>query len=758
MLEQRVNEFLDEAATPLTLEELVCRLTDQQDSTVGDLQPMETPIPVSRGRILAAVAVVVLAMLAGGFVITQVFDTRPPVATDDGLAGQVDESVSEGELLAATWREIPDAFHGVRPGAEAFVVDVVRTYDGAWAVGSESIEVGTGEDRAVVSQAVIWRSGDGEVWEPVNLGFGPLDDPVQGVLDFQTLTAVVTTDDGAIWAFGNRFWVDRTGEAEQSTNDLLGYRSLDGQTWEAINVPVADEAWPELVSVSVEGDVVLVVVAEMAPVDQPPGPIERTRAFASSDGQTWNQAGADEPVDLPQGSTLFGGEVVTVRGEDLSAEASAVFEIVAGPGFLLAPEATDGNTNVLDSEVNLWQSSDGNTWNALARVAPERELESHATLAAHAEGIVSVIRWEDDGDAGATMLNVDAAGSVTNLGELPVARPTEIYWIGQNLYVLAAPDDNGDPVRAPTLWVTELPRAIVPHALEPEAVQPAAPDIELSEDEVAVALQALGFYNFTEEELAEELVSDRDRMRLTEGFVAQCMAEAGFTYLPRDPEWVLQQQTGFDHQFGTREWSQSYGFGLSTLSFEQSELPPGLIGSPTPLNTPPSAEANAIETANALYLNTLDQARLAEHDERLWRADDSCEAQANVKFPEFANTDNVDFSTIDLDELRQRTLRSSVYLAVVDEVRQCVNDAGFEHGSYDEALTHMNERLVDAIEEEYIFGDVLSLTSAGFDALRGVQAEELALADAIWTCGGADRQLNEIAQPIALELLLQASR
>ncbi len=60
------------------------------------------------------------------------------------------------------------------------------------------------------------------------------------------------------------------------------------------------------------------------------------------------------------------------------------------------------------------------------------------------------------------------------------------------------------------------------------------------------------------------------------------MREQGFEYLPIDTtaqQAFWEEQSCGDLEWGTDEWTEKYGFGITTQRFSQAQVGPDLVGS-----------------------------------------------------------------------------------------------------------------------------------------------------------------------------------
>lgn len=284
---------------------------------------------------------------------------------------------------------------------------------------------------------------------------------------------------------------------------------------------------------------------------------------------------------------------------------------------------------------------------------------------------------------------------------------------------------------------------------EPSSVE------ELSEQEAAVLLQAIGFYNFSADELQDELERLRTWQVLLNDQISECMASEGFTYIHLEATEAFQLMSGFEYQMGTKKWSERYGLGITTLDFLQESLPQNLIGTPVTL---PVIEAS--ETSpEAQYLQQLGDEGRSEYETALNGGPDSCTAAAVADNPEREGLGSVQFDTIDLADLKARSLASPEFSEARDKAFRCVQEAGYDVISEGDARTQLVELVIESGFEgpTYVNYDVDPplLTTAGEELLASLQQHELELAEALWSCGAMDRQLNSVVEKVAIELYVE---
>ena len=229
MLSERLLEHIDEVAPPLTLSDItswsteVAPLDVSQDllAATEDDELLPTPLVVPNAEsqrnlfpLAVAAAVALIVIIALGFVGSTADDG--PVATENGEGSANEELTDEteidgGELAALpmfsddqSWLVIEDPFVSPNNGFRTHVADVVVADGVVWAVGSEQLSEGDPlVGPPIVVQPTMWRSDDGQNWDAVDFGADPPPEVSSDVINVRAFEKVITTEDGAIWAFGN---------------------------------------------------------------------------------------------------------------------------------------------------------------------------------------------------------------------------------------------------------------------------------------------------------------------------------------------------------------------------------------------------------------------------------------------------------------------------------------------------------------------------------------------------------------------------
>jgi len=128
----------------------------------------------------------------------------------------------------------------------------------------------------------------------------------------------------------------------------------------------------------------------------------------------------------------------------------------------------------------------------------------------------------------------------------------------------AAVNENGAEPTA----VANMPAPVEPPASEPQAAEP----ITGSLDEFRAQIFGTNWQNATEPQVAQELLDQE--LRAQGEFIAACMLEQGFTYIPMRGGRIIWPNPGAVPA-GTRQWAELWGFGISTRAPETQ--PSGFI-------------------------------------------------------------------------------------------------------------------------------------------------------------------------------------
>ncbi|MFV0523855.1 MAG: hypothetical protein ACK5RL_05085 [Acidimicrobiales bacterium] len=284
--------------------------------------------------------------------------------------------------------------------------------------------------------------------------------------------------------------------------------------------------------------------------------------------------------------------------------------------------------------------------------------------------------------------------------------------------------------------------------------------------------------------------------RSRQDFVQQCMAEEGFEYTPLDPN----DYTGFvvtgDIEYGTPEWVETYGFGVSTLRFTTEQVGPDLVG--VDLSALTTAENNP----NLAAMESMSDSERAAYEKALYG--DSIGIDESMTDEEAADaSENIDFSTMgcegrsyseaeganlvkfftdfeqELSQMEERISSDPRMVEAGNEVNSCVAEQGLEYTS-EEAFTEAVEPdlaamgqgepgagATDPATADGVAADgtdpaaadegdlsasytLPELTAAEKERLGEIQAQEIELATAVEDCGGGSN-LEELRREVSAE-------
>lgn len=254
--------------------------------------------------------------------------------------------------------------------------------------------------------------------------------------------------------------------------------------------------------------------------------------------------------------------------------------------------------------------------------------------------------------------------------------------------------------------------------------------------------------------------------------VAACMAAEGFEYWPRPiplETFGLPSESG-EPAFGSDEWIEVYGFGISTQAFSQREVEPDLVGhrfsSTTTTNDSnstyreslPSEEQKAYDLA--LYGHPHDRDQAGEADPGSAVRDDNCtirgriESNGGVNMWSFNDEFNDDLSAM----YRRIPIHPRIEAARV-EAAECLIARGMEFGRFDQVREHIDARLhavlaVPGSEPSQVPGEG-SLSEEARDLLGEIQADEIFLARAFRDCGAPNETLQGYADPLFKEVRIE---
>ncbi len=279
-----------------------------------------------------------------------------------------------------------------------------------------------------------------------------------------------------------------------------------------------------------------------------------------------------------------------------------------------------------------------------------------------------------------------------------------------------------------------------------------------------------------------EVERDRHRIAQVEEAVAACMIAQGFDYFPEPAD--QQRAPGTDPEFdgGTREWTEHFGFGISTfIVFDNGQLPDGVHGyrgeflnvrdfdeAPNEQYLASLSEQVAYDYQVALAGPPPDEGGAVEDYDPATAP--GCYAEAERAVPQ---TPSVYEQPADISEdLRQRSLADRAWVDYEQSLSECVSELGYQPFPGFDAVAPM---FLDELEAERVIpsneipsneipssvedDDNLSLlipdSPEYYSALRRVQELEREYAVAVYDCGG-DRQAQQKLLAEIIHRLIQA--
>ncbi len=313
----------------------------------------------------------------------------------------------------------------------------------------------------------------------------------------------------------------------------------------------------------------------------------------------------------------------------------------------------------------------------------------------------------------------------------------------------------------------------------------------------------LGWSNANfDEDAAQAQYAEQERQ--VQEAIATCMREQGFEYLPIDTaaqQAFWEEQTNGDLEWGTDEWTEKYGFGITTQRFSQSQVGPDLVGSnwdTTDQEGPPDPNQEYLDSlsdvergaySEALYgggedyvVPIWEEEGREPTDEEMQAYDEEYQANYNptgcepVAYEEIYNSGGeADYETFDaefgdaLQEMEQRMESNPDVIAYRDIIRACVEETGAEFITEQEAYEYFEEQMnaaglgwedqpdpfegldtTDFTDEDYerIYQESANqlLPADQLATLAELQATEIATAVAIRDCGGGwEAEMRELA-------------
>lgn len=269
----------------------------------------------------------------------------------------------------------------------------------------------------------------------------------------------------------------------------------------------------------------------------------------------------------------------------------------------------------------------------------------------------------------------------------------------------------------------------------------------------------------------------------TEEKIAACMAAEGFEYTPVDQSQAITYRSDSGElAYFSDEWVAKYGFGITTQRFAQSAVGPDLAG----YDDQAMGQESVFVDPNQEYQESLSDAERTAYQEALWgdmmepaEEDTATEQSASAVetgkgtyMPSGCQNEAWAEASVgamafyeefgdELEGLYEQLEADSRVRAFRDEVAACVAEQGLEYTTMEDLYSRWDSQLsqldsmsgdpfegteldpAEMTEEELndFFQQAEKLDPDQLATLADVQAEELALAEAVVGCGGGP--LNE---------------
>lgn len=332
-----------------------------------------------------------------------------------------------------------------------------------------------------------------------------------------------------------------------------------------------------------------------------------------------------------------------------------------------------------------------------------------------------------------------------------------------------------------------------------------------SEDSEFVYESPLGeFLGWSDADFDEEALEAQyaDQEREVQEQAAACMQELGFEYIPVDTaaqNAFFQDQFEDDLEWGSKEWTEKFGFGVTTQRFSQTQVGPDLVGSNWDIGPdqegPPDPNQEYVESLGPSEQEAYYAALYGGEDDYeipIWEieerdpTDEEIEAYdanyeptgcLNIAYEEIfaSGPGEGDWEKFDeefgeaLNEMEERMESHPEVIAYQDEVRSCVEDRGVEYLTEEDSYQYFEAELeaaglgwdsqpdpfegidtTDFTDEDYerIWQESQTklLPADQLEALGELQALEIETAVAIRECGGGWENEQEALADVRIEL------
>ncbi len=258
--------------------------------------------------------------------------------------------------------------------------------------------------------------------------------------------------------------------------------------------------------------------------------------------------------------------------------------------------------------------------------------------------------------------------------------------------------------------------------------------------------------------------------RENEELVAACMAKEGFDYIAVDPDDTVTFAADIDDlvDIGSPDYSERYGFGVTTMRWSQTQVGPELVGYDDRLDDLPEPI-----DPNAAYVESLTEAEQLAYRDALRGTNPDYEWDATLSDDENSERASAFYEQLEPSGCYEEALTTGTFaaaaafydefaddLATIEEqiesdprlidakaeIQRCVIEQGLDYVDPDNPYQRWGAGL-DDLDANHMTPDGL-LDDEGRDALALLQADEIAVAVATDECGGSQAELSALDQEL----------
>ena len=306
----------------------------------------------------------------------------------------------------------------------------------------------------------------------------------------------------------------------------------------------------------------------------------------------------------------------------------------------------------------------------------------------------------------------------------------------------------------------------------------------------------LGVPSFDPSDAEASQAQFEEQERARQEAIAACMRAEGFEYTPTDPSQYSFFEDEDGPSWGSKEWVEKFGYGVTTMAFSQSEVGPDLIGYDD--SQFGNGAFDPEDDPNFAYTQSLSEAEQEAYEEALYGdqpefdPETMTDEEINAVFEnhEFTGCQNEgqlegDFGKQqafyqefgdEMDAMYEAMESDPRVLEAEAKIEACVIDKGAEYVSeqdsyefYEDALEPMRSRLYGQFDDAAISGpDVESMSEEELEefynnlpqpeltaedkvVLAELQQEEITSAVASFECGGGFENQIELFNDLRID-------